>query len=45
MRSELDGNDEYIHSRNRRIVAVVSSEEHIVDQKWTIYSVDKQEQE
>lgn len=41
----LEGNDEYIHARNCRLVAGVSSEKHIVDQKWTIYSVDKQDEE
>ena len=41
----LEGNDEYIHARNRRIVAEISSEERITDQKWTIYSVDKRAEE
>lgn len=41
----LEGNDEYIHARNRRIVAEISSENRIVDLKWTIYSVDKQAEE
>ncbi|PKG40314.1 OmpA family protein [Psychromonas sp. Urea-02u-13] len=41
----LEGYDEYIHARNRRIVAEISSEKHIPDQKWTIYSVDKQLEE
>ena len=36
----LEGNDEYIHARNRRIVAEISSDIHITDMKWTIYSVD-----
>ena len=38
----LQGDDEYIHARNRRIVAEISSEEIIKDLKWTIYSVDAQ---
>jgi OOP family OmpA-OmpF porin len=37
----LEGDDEYIHARNRRIVAEISSEEKIVDKKWNIYSVDE----
>jgi len=41
----LEGNDEYIHARNRRIVAEISSENRIVDLKWTIYSVDKRAEE
>ena len=36
----LEGNDEYIHARNRRIVAEISSHKIITDLKWTIYSVD-----
>lgn len=41
----LEGDDEYVHARNRRIVAEISSEERIVDQKWTIYSVDQRTKE
>ncbi|WP_342662413.1 OmpA family protein [Psychromonas hadalis] len=41
----LEGSDEYIHARNRRIVAEISSEKTIVDQKWTIYSVDERAEE
>lgn len=37
----LEGDDEYIHARNRRIVAEISSEKHIKNRKWTIYSVDQ----
>lgn len=37
----LEGDDEYIHARNRRIVAEISSRRHIKDKKWTIYSVDE----
>lgn len=36
----LEGDDEYIHARNRRIVAEISSDISFVDMKWTIYSVD-----
>ncbi|PKF63634.1 OmpA family protein [Psychromonas sp. psych-6C06] len=41
----LEGDDEYIHARNRRIVAEITSEEHIPNQKWTIYSVEQPSQE
>ncbi len=37
----LEGDDEYIHARNRRIVAEISSEERITDMKWHIYTVDE----
>ena len=37
----LEGDDEYIHARNRRIVAELSSEKSFTDMKWTIYSVDE----
>ncbi|WP_028866013.1 OmpA family protein [Psychromonas aquimarina] len=37
----LEGNDDYIHARNRRIVAEISSEKSMKDMKWTIYSVDQ----
>ena len=37
----LEGDDEYIHARNRRIVAEISSDEKIIDKKWNIYSVDE----
>ncbi|PKG39279.1 OmpA family protein [Psychromonas sp. Urea-02u-13] len=36
----LEGDDEYIHARNRRIVAEISSDRSLTDMKWTIYSVD-----
>ncbi|PKI17599.1 OmpA family protein [Colwellia sp. 12G3] len=38
----LEGNDEYIHEKNRRIVAEISSDKEIIDMKWTIYSVDNE---
>jgi len=37
----LEGNDEYINARNRRIVAEISSDVVIKNMKWTIYSVDQ----
>ncbi|MEH6454320.1 MAG: OmpA family protein, partial [Psychromonas sp.] len=37
----LEGDDEYIHARNRRIVAEISSEEKVNNKKWNIYSVDE----
>ena len=37
----VEGEDEYIHARNRRIVAELSSEQSFTDMKWTIYSVDQ----
>lgn len=36
----LEGEEPYIHARNRRIVAEISSEKSMADMKWTIYSVD-----
>lgn len=36
----LEGDDEYIHARNRRIVAEISNDISSTDMKWTIYSVD-----
>ncbi len=39
-----EGNNERAHARNRRIVAELSSEEHIPDMKWTIYSVDNNDE-
>jgi len=36
----LTGNDEYIHQKNRRIVAEISSDISLDFMKWTIYSVD-----
>jgi OOP family OmpA-OmpF porin len=36
----LEGDDDYIHVRNRRIVAEISSDRSLTDMKWTIYSVD-----
>ncbi|MEW6999651.1 OmpA family protein [Colwelliaceae bacterium BS250] len=38
----LEGNDEYIHAKNRRIVAEINSDREITDMKWTIYSVDNE---
>lgn len=37
----LKGNSEYIHAKNRRIVAEILAEKTIQDVKWNIYSVDK----
>ncbi|WP_354624539.1 OmpA family protein [Psychromonas sp. MME2] len=37
----LEGDDEYIHAKNRRIVAEISGEYSVNDLKWTIYSVDE----
>jgi len=37
----LEGNDEYIHAKNRRIVAEITATKKIIDMKWTIYSVDQ----
>ncbi|MCP4326029.1 MAG: OmpA family protein [Psychromonas sp.] len=39
----LEGDDEYVHARNRRIVAEVSSDRKFIDMKWQIYSVDEVE--
>ena len=36
----LEGNDDYNHEQNRRIVAELSSDKSFTDMKWTIYSVD-----
>jgi len=36
----VEGDDEYIHKRNRRIVAEISSDKTLIDMKWNIYSVD-----
>ncbi|HEY5716692.1 MAG TPA: OmpA family protein [Psychromonas sp.] len=36
----LEGDDEYVHARNRRIVAELSRKIHNKEMKWTIYSVD-----
>ena len=38
----LEGDDEYIHARNRRIVAEISSDVSLQNMKWTIYSVDNE---
>jgi OOP family OmpA-OmpF porin len=38
----LEGNDEYIHAKNRRIVAQISGARKHNDMKWTIYSVDEE---
>ena len=37
----LEGDDEYIHALNRRIVAELSTDKSLTDMKWTIYSVDQ----
>jgi OOP family OmpA-OmpF porin len=37
----MEGDDEESHARNRRIVAVLSSNKSAVYMKWTIYSVDQ----
>jgi OOP family OmpA-OmpF porin len=37
----LEGDNEYIHARNRRIVAELSIEKSLKNMKWTIYSVDQ----
>ena len=37
----LKGNSDYIHAKNRRIVAEIFAEKTIQDVKWNIYSVDK----
>ncbi|MFQ3208810.1 MAG: OOP family OmpA-OmpF porin [Colwellia sp.] len=37
-----EGDDEYSHGKNRRIVAEISSDKSLTDMKWTIYSVDSE---
>lgn len=37
----VEGDNEFIHARNRRIVAELSSYKSLIDMKWTIYSVDQ----
>jgi OOP family OmpA-OmpF porin len=37
----VEGDDKESHARNRRIVAVLSSQKHATHMKWTIYSVDR----
>ncbi|HEY7866959.1 MAG TPA: OmpA family protein, partial [Psychromonas sp.] len=37
----LEGDDETINARNRRIVAETRTEVQRKDMKWTIYSVDQ----
>lgn len=37
----LEEDGEYIHARNRRIVAELSSEGSFTDMKWIIYSVEQ----
>ena len=39
-----DGDTEEAHQKNRRIVAVVTADVSSVDMKWTIYSVDSEEE-
>lgn len=39
----LEGDDEYIHEKNRRIVAEISRDREVTDMKWTIYSVDSEQ--
>ena len=36
-----EDDDKDAHARNRRVVAEISSEKHIKNMKWTIYSVDQ----
>lgn len=36
----LEGDDDYINARNRRIVAEMVTDVQLKDLKWTIYSVD-----
>ena len=38
----FEGDDEYSHEKNRRIVAEISSDKSLTDMKWTIYSVDSE---
>lgn len=38
----LEGNDEFSHEKNRRIVAEISSDVNFSEMKWTIYSVDNE---
>ncbi|WP_019025644.1 OmpA family protein [Colwellia piezophila] len=40
----FEGDDDYIHQKNRRIVAEISSDREITDMKWTIYSVDSEQE-
>jgi len=40
----FEGDDAYIHAKNRRIVAEISSDREITDMKWTIYSVDNEQE-
>jgi len=40
----FEGDDSYIHAKNRRIVAEISSDREITDMKWTIYSVDSEQE-
>lgn len=40
----FEGDDAYIHAKNRRIVAEISSDRKITDMKWTIYSVDNEQE-
>jgi outer membrane protein OmpA-like peptidoglycan-associated protein len=40
----LEGDDVYIHAKNRRIVAEIISDKEITDMKWTIYSVDNEQE-
>lgn len=37
----LEGDDEYVHARNRRVVADILTEKHIPEMQWTIYTVDE----
>lgn len=40
----VKGNTEEAHQKNRRIVAEITSDVSFVDMKWTIYSVDIEEE-
>lgn len=40
----VEGNDEEAHAKNRRIVAEISSDKNLIDMRWNIYSVDKEDE-
>lgn len=40
----VEGDDDAAHAKNRRIVAEISSDKNLIDMKWNIYSVDKEEE-
>ncbi|WP_413699227.1 OmpA family protein [Psychromonas sp. KJ10-10] len=39
-----EGNDEETHAKNRRIVAEISTDKNLIDMRWNIYSVDKEDE-